>query len=213
MLAPGGKGMSNDSDKAAAVVAGLMSLRLHGRDHWYAVLCLGSPNEEDAAYRHGADHPLYVEQGALVSDLTRDGIPIDVDMAGSVDVDRARSLVGFEMSRDEMDVVITAWNALDDLTKSLGVPLGFSGRMANRCYDKLFWGLNLEAVTPPGDWYVPTWQPRELAKIDQVLRECGDRIALNRATGSRAPTREWTRASAAGRAAGMPLGGHDSLDR
>ena len=186
MLAPGGEGMSSDSDQTPAVVAGLMSLRLHGRDYWYAMLYLGSPNEEDPAYRHAADHPLHVEQDALVSDLTRDGIPIDADMAGSVDVDRARALVGYEMSRDEMDVVITAWNALDDLTKSLGVPLGFSGRLANQCYDKLFWGLNLEAVTPPGEWYVPAWQPRELAKIDQVLRECGDRIALNSVTGSSA---------------------------
>mgnify|MGYP001006336788 CR=1 FL=1 len=41
--------MSNDSDKAAAVVAGLMSLRLHGRDHWYAVLYLGFPNEEETS--------------------------------------------------------------------------------------------------------------------------------------------------------------------
>lgn len=119
---------------------------------------------------------MYPEQDPLVADLARDGIPIDAEMAGSVDVDRARALVGYEMTRDEIDVVITAWNALDDLTKSLGVPLGFSGRLANRCYDKLFWGLNLEAVTPTGEWYRPAWQPRELAKIDQVLRECGARI-------------------------------------
>lgn len=181
--------MSSVSDHTPAVVAGLMSLRLHRRDYWYAMLYLGDPNEEDRAYRHGANHPLYVEQDALVSDLTRDRIPIDADMAGSADVDRARALVGYEMSRDETNVVITAWNALDDQTKSLGVPLGFSGRLANRCYDKLFWGLNLEAVTPPGEWYVPAWQPRELAKIDQVLRECGDRIALNSATGSSAASR------------------------
>lgn len=181
--------MSGDSDQTPAVVAGLVSLRLLGRDYWYAMLFVGSPNEEDPAYRHQAEHPLYVEQEALVSDLARDGIPIDAEMAGSVDVDRARALVGYEMSRDDMDVVITAWNALDDLTKSLGVPLGFSGRLANRCYDKLFWGLNLEAVTPAGEWYVPAWQPRELAKIDQVLRECGDRIALNGRTGSSAASR------------------------
>lgn len=181
--------MSSDSDQTPAVVAGLMSLRLLGRDYWYAMLYLGRPNEEDPAYRHGADHPLYIEQDALVSDLTSDGIPIDADMAGSVDVDRARAVVGYEMSRDEMDEVITAWNALNDLTKSLRVPLGFSGRLANRCCDKLFWGLNLEAVTPPGEWYVPAWQPRELVKIDQVLRECGGRIALRGTTGSSTPSR------------------------
>jgi len=49
-------------------------------------------------------------------------------------VDHARALISFTMSRDDIDEVITAWNALDDLTKSLGVPLGFSGWLANRSY-------------------------------------------------------------------------------
>ncbi|MCB0911076.1 MAG: hypothetical protein KDB60_05590 [Propionibacteriaceae bacterium] len=168
--------MSSESVQPAALVAGLVSLRLRGRDYWYAVLYADPPAEEDPAYRHGDDHPLYVDQAALVADLGQNGIPIDEEPAGSVDVDRARAVVGYRMSREEIAAVITAWNALDDITKSLGVPLGFSGRLANRCYDKLFWGLNLESVTPPGEWYVPAWRPRELAKIDQVLRECGTRI-------------------------------------
>lgn len=159
-----------------------MSLRLLDRDYWYAVLYADPPAEEDPAYRHGGAHPLYIEQAALVADLGQDGIAIDEEMAGSVDADRARAVVGFRMSRVEIAAVIDAWNALDDLSKSLGVPLGFTGRLASRCYDKLFWGLNLESVTPPGKSYVPAWQPRELAKIDQVLRECGARIALDQGT-------------------------------
>ena len=91
-------------------------------------------------------------------------------------MDRARNLVGYTMTRDEIDVVITAWNSLDDLTAVLGVRLDFFGRLANRCYDKLFAGLNLMVITPPGKWYTPSWRPRELAKIDQVLREGGDRV-------------------------------------
>jgi hypothetical protein len=50
-----------------------------------------------------------------------------------------------------------------------------AGVMANRSYDKLFWGLNLPAMTPPGQWFIPA--RRRLAKIDQVLRECGARVA------------------------------------
>ena len=179
----------SDSHHTPALVAGLMCLGLRGRNYWYALLYSDPPTDEDAAYRHGTDHPLYLERDALIADLARDGIPIDAEMAGSVDVDRARALVGYEMTRDEIDTVITAWNSLDDLTKSLGVPLGFSGRMANRCYDKLFWGLNLQAVTPPGEWYRPAWQPRELAKIDQVLRECGARIQPGISAASNAHSR------------------------
>lgn len=158
-------------------VAGMVSLRLRGDHLWYALLYLDPPPDgDDPVYRRGSASPLYPERNALVADLARDGIPIDAEAGGEVDVDRARELVDHQMSRDEIDVVIVAWNALDDLTKSLGVPLGFHGRLAHRVYDKLFWGLNLESVTPAGEWYVPTWRRRELAKIDQVLRECGARV-------------------------------------
>lgn len=169
--------MRSDSVGQPSVVAGVMQLRLRGGDYFYAMLYLDPPADEEPVYRHSQHHPLYSEQSALVADLDRDAIPVDADMTGSIDVDRARAVVGFRMSREEIDAVITAWNALDDLTKALSVPLRFSGRLANRCYDKLFWGLNLESVTPPGERYVPAWQPRELAKIDQVLRECGMRVA------------------------------------
>ncbi|MGC3993303.1 MAG: hypothetical protein QM779_04110 [Propionicimonas sp.] len=169
--------MSHDAVRPPHLTAGLMGLRLRGSDYWYAVLYSDPPADEDPAYRHGGAHPLYAERSVLVADLGQDGIPIDEEMAGSVDVDRARAVVGSRMSREEIEVVINAWNALDDLTRALGVPMGFSGRRANRCYDKLFWGLNLASVTPPGQSYVPAWRRRELAKIDQVLRECGARVA------------------------------------
>jgi hypothetical protein len=158
------------------VVAGLISLQLRARNYWYAVLCSNPAADEDPAYRHGTDHPLYLDRDTLVADLERDGFAVDADLAGAVDVDHARSLIGYAMTRDEIDVVITAWNALDDLTAALGVRLDFFGRLANRSYDKLFAGLNLVAITPPGRWYTPSWRPRELAKIDQVLREGGDRV-------------------------------------
>ena len=151
-------------------VAGLVALRLRREDFWYAELFFDPPPD--------GDNPLYRQRDALIADLAMDGIT-DAEFRdnGQVDIDRARGLIGYDMSTDEIGDVITAWNVLDDLTKSFGVPLGFHGRLADRVYDKLFYGLNLEYFTPPGEWYVPTWQPRELAKIDQVLRECGTRVA------------------------------------
>ena len=159
-----------------SVVAVPMRLGLRGTEFHYAVLYSNPPADEDPVYRHCAAHPLYDEPAALAAHLAEDAIPIDQEAAGAVDIDEARAALGPDMSRDAIEVVLNAWNALDDLTKSLGVPLGFFGRLANRSYDKLFWGLNLEAVTPPGQWYVPRWSDRELAKIDQVLRECGSRM-------------------------------------
>jgi hypothetical protein len=171
--------MRSDSVEEPSVVAGLMRLRSRGADYFYALLYRDAPDDDVPVYCHGERHPLYGEQVVLIADLAKDGIPIDEELTGSVDVDHARAVVGFQMSRENIDAVISAWNALDDLTKALGVPLGFSGRLANRCYDKLFWGLNLESVTPPGRRYVPAWHPRELVKIDQVLRECGVRVVAD----------------------------------
>lgn len=168
--------MASHSVERLSVVAGLVRLRVQGGDYCYALLDSDPPADEVSAYRHGEDHPLYSDLSALMAHLDQDGIPVDGEMVGSVDVDHARAVVGCRMSRDDIAAVINAWNALDDLTKALGVPLGFSGPLANRGYDTLFWGLNLKAVTPPGERYVPAWRPRELAKINQVLREGGKRV-------------------------------------
>jgi len=169
------KWMIADPAELLPTVAAVMPIRLGGRDWWYVVLWTDN-DCEDSAYRHGSASPLYSDRDALVRDLDLDGIPVDDEVGWAVDVDRARALLSFTMSRDEMDVVNTAWNSLDDLTKSLGVPLGFHGKLANRAYDKLFWGLNLPSMTPPGQWFTPRWRPRELDKIEQVLRECSARV-------------------------------------
>jgi hypothetical protein len=167
--------MLADATESLPTLAGVMPIRLHDRDWWYVIL--GTDIDcEDSAYRYGSASPLYSDRDALVRDLELDGILIDDEAGWEVDVDQARALLSPTMSRDEIDIVINAWNALDDLTKSLGTPLGFHGELANRAYDKLFWGLNLAPVTPPGQWFTPRWRPRELGKIEQVLRECGTRV-------------------------------------
>ncbi|MGV8849384.1 MAG: hypothetical protein ACOH16_07545 [Propionibacteriaceae bacterium] len=161
------------------VRSGVIALRLRCNDYWYAMLYLEPEPEEDPVYRHGSSPLLYRERAALLADLALDGFPVHDDLSHQIDVDGARALIGFEMSRDEIDEVITAWNALDDLTAALGTRLDFEGSLASAAYDKLFWGLNLPAVTPVGNWFTPQWWPKELGKIDQVLRECGARVAAS----------------------------------
>ncbi len=67
---------------------------------------------------------------------------------------------------------LNAWNFFDDLAElSTGIdtPYTRKSRSAAACYDKLLWGCNLIAVTPPGERFEPVWQPAELAEIRQVL--------------------------------------------
>ncbi len=44
-----------------------------------------------------------------------------------------------------------------------------SSATLSACYDKLFWGCNLPAVTPPGEWFTPEWREDELAVIRQTF--------------------------------------------
>src|SRR5262249_751607 len=68
---------------------------------------------------------------------------------------------------------LNAWNFFDDLLVELS-----DGDQASHArlspdaaayYDKLFWGSNLPAVTPPGEWCQPRWQAAELTEIRLIL--------------------------------------------
>ena len=67
---------------------------------------------------------------------------------------------------------LNTWNFLDDLA---GLPEGAEApytrlsRDAAACYDKLFWGSNLPAVTPPGERFEPEWRANALAEVQMVL--------------------------------------------
>lgn len=154
--------------------AGLIALRMHGRDLWRARAFPADP-EAPEVYVHDG-RVLYESRDALLADLAADGLSVDHDLTGAVDIDAARSVLSSNMSIDELSGVIDAWNELDDLLLLTATPLGFHGVRANLCYDKAFFGLNLPAVTPPGEHYRPAWRPRELRKIDQVLREGTARV-------------------------------------
>lgn len=71
------------------------------------------------------------------------------------------------------DLLITAWNFLDDVLRSGGLPFNHRGLIADKVYDKLFYSLNIEWMfenpLPPGYRYVPVWPEKERLKIYQVI--------------------------------------------
>jgi hypothetical protein len=72
----------------------------------------------------------------------------------------------------ECSTFLNAWNFFDDLAGLHGGAdnaYTWLSRRAAPCYDKLFWGNNLLAVTPVGKEYIPAWQSDELESIRQVL--------------------------------------------
>lgn len=70
------------------------------------------------------------------------------------------------------DLLISVWNLLDDVLRTGGHPFNFRGPIADKCYDKLFYSLNMEWMlenAPPGYRYVPIWPMKERRKIYQVI--------------------------------------------
>lgn len=65
---------------------------------------------------------------------------------------------------------LNAWNMLGDAgtlpTRNLG----------KRVYEKLFWGNNLPAVTPPGETYTPEWSLEEVRELQSILKSPIDRL-------------------------------------
>lgn len=65
--------------------------------------------------------------------------------------------------------VLNAWNLLDDIARSVGRTLESRSPGLDTCYDKLFWGNNLESVTPAGEHYIPYFSDEERRLIADVL--------------------------------------------
>jgi hypothetical protein len=81
-------------------------------------------------------------------------------------------------SEIDSKLFLETWNLFDDVASSIENRLfEWISREADVVYDKLFWGNNLPAVTPPGQRYDPVWSDDEVETLRKIL---GDGIGLVR---------------------------------
>ena len=65
---------------------------------------------------------------------------------------------------------LDSWNLFDDIARSiLDSAFPRLSKDASEVYDKLFWGSNLPAMTPPGEHFDPIWSGREVEELRRVL--------------------------------------------
>jgi hypothetical protein len=64
--------------------------------------------------------------------------------------------------------LLEAWNLFGDLPRDENLFAAADGQQ-NDLYDKLFFGCNLPAMTPPGQEYIPTWTSGEIHALKRVL--------------------------------------------
>lgn len=81
-------------------------------------------------------------------------------------------------AKDKIDCVafLNCWNLFSDLATSIaGKQTYIDNNEETTIYDKLFWGSNLSATTPPGEHFIPAWSNDELRRLFSVLN-CGVKL-------------------------------------
>jgi len=78
------------------------------------------------------------------------------------------------LSEKSCRILLGCFNMLEDMAKSLAIPVGMQdieeNAVLDHVYDKIFWGNNLPAVTPEGKSYSPILLLNEIKIIRKYLR-------------------------------------------
>lgn len=91
--------------------------------------------------------------------------PLDLDAL-------ERWLASARKTTVDCETFLNAWNLFSDLATTVqGRTAHTDGQREGRIYDKLFWGNNLPALTPPGKHYEPIWSKSEVGKMRNVLKK------------------------------------------
>ncbi|MDQ0276593.1 hypothetical protein QO003_000896 [Arthrobacter silviterrae] len=99
----------------------------------------------------------------------RYGLRLEKDNDEVQNLDGLERLLDLPASDDICTQVLNAWNLLDDIARSVGRTPDPRSPEVDTCYDKLFWGNNLESVTPDGEHYSPYFSDEERRLIADVL--------------------------------------------
>ena len=150
--------------------------RLDGVDSfliWYS-------NDWDGVIVEGdGSVPSFRARSALSAYAERWGLAFEAEETSEFDLDAIEHWLSRpEDSPIDCCLFLNAWNLFDDVASSTGGgSFERTSRGASGVYDKLFWGNNLPAVTPPGEHYAPVWADGEVAELHRIL---GDGMALFR---------------------------------
>ncbi|MGL3806141.1 hypothetical protein ACSYDW_08600 [Paeniglutamicibacter sp. R2-26] len=107
------------------------------------------------------------EEFSVVADQY--GLSLEEDSGDVQKLDGLERLLELPTSDDLCAQVLNAWNLFDDIARSVGPALESRSPSLDTCYDKLFWGNNLESVTPAGEHYSPYFSDVERRLIADVL--------------------------------------------
>ncbi len=114
--------------------------------------------------------PSFRDQKALHDYATLHQITLDPMEPLLHDLDDVARWLRQSLSAEvDCDILLTAWNLFGDLASSVKGDFDPDRTQTQHIYEKLFWGNNLPAITPPGKHYTPRWSDDELLLMRNVL--------------------------------------------
>lgn len=126
-------------------------------------------NNEDRVYTSGGKVVVFWSK----EKAHRKADELNINITDTCLYDVERLIYWFTTHQKEMDCdfLIDFWNMFSDIAYSVGKELEpVKTRRSKRCYDKLFWGLNLPAVTPENCEYEPVFTKKERKFIREIMR-------------------------------------------
>lgn len=154
-------------DRVAAQSYYPYSLRLDDNEWWL----LWYSNDTDGLWvDEEGSIPAFDSLSALERFADSKGIELGLDKGDMLDLPLIERWLHDPRPRQiECNAFLGAWNLFSDVARSIGSELPDGSDLANKCYDKLFWGNNLPAVTPPGKHYEPIWDAVEADYLRTLL--------------------------------------------
>lgn len=87
------------------------------------------------------------------------------------DAEKLISLIAAHEKPADCEFLLDFWNLFGDVAYSVGRKFEpVRTKRSDRVYNKLFFGSNLPAMTPPGEKYVPLWTKKERKLLRELMR-------------------------------------------
>lgn len=137
-------------------------------DSSYFLIWYEDRNSQDCVYTSGGKIIVFPSE----EKARKKAHELDINIADTCFYNVERLIYWSETHSKEMDCnfLIDFWNLYSDIAYSVGKKLeSVRTRRSDRCYNKLFWGLNLPAVTPENCEYKPVFTKRERKLIKEIL--------------------------------------------
>jgi len=151
----------------------LCLVRFRQRDRytlWYS-------NDTDGLELRDGKISLFGAEEQLVRLAAEQGLQFENEEPVLHDFDLAAQWVQTgDASEVDCSVFNSVFNLCTDAAQSLGQPASWESPQFRPIYQKLFWGCNLPALTPPGEQYIPRWSWDELGVLRDALRKALDQF-------------------------------------